>query len=259
MLRPVRVGAGLEKRLGDGAGQRGLVGALQHHDGLGGADGLNEVRLGEGLERLDGDDAHLDALRTQVGKQGAHVVGDRAEAHHDVVRVLAVVGHDGRVDAARQLGVFVHCLAHESWDRAREVGAVVDRARLEVGLVLDGAGDAGVVQVYQGGNALAGALFIGVDPLAAPLRLELRGNPLKRRVDQVAGVVGLDRVGGAVKVCAHGGERLVGEVGGVAVQVLAQLEHAALGAKEHLLRHRRRLDAAGRVAQVVAQQLGLGQ
>ena len=137
------------------AGQGGLVGALENHDGLGRRERLDEFGLGERLEGLDRDDAHLDALRAQVGEQGAHVVGDRAEADHDVVGVLAVVRHDGLVVAAREGGVLVHRLADDSWNRAREVRAVVDGARLEVGLVLHGSGDAGVVKVDEGGNAAA--------------------------------------------------------------------------------------------------------
>jgi hypothetical protein len=38
--------------------------------------------------------------------------------------------------------------------------------------------------------------------------------------------------------------------------ILLELEDAALGAKEHLLRHRRTFDAAGRVAEELAQQCG---
>ena len=44
---------------------------------------------------------------------------------------------------------------------------------------------------------------------------------------------------------------------GAAGQILAQLEHAALGAEQHVLGDGRALDAAGGIAEVLAQQLGL--
>ena len=40
-------------------------------------------------------------------------------------------------------------------------------------------------------------------------------------------------------------------------QILPQLEHAALGAEQHFLGHRRALDAPGGIAEELAQQLGL--
>ena len=225
---------------------------------LGRCEGLDEFGLREGLEGLDRHDADLEALRTQVGEQRAHVVGDRAEADHDVVGVRAVVRHDRRVRAAGECGVLVHRLADESWHRVREVRAVVNGARLEVGLVLDGSGDAGVVQVDEGGNELAGALLPCVDPLAAPLSLQVLGQPREGRPDEGALVVGLDRVGVAVKVAAQGGELLLGEVVRVPGQVFAELEDAALGSEEHVLSDGGGLDPARGIAQVLLQHGGLG-
>ena len=45
---------------------------------------------------------------------------------------------------------------------------------------------------------------------------------------------------------------------GAAGQILAQLEHAALGAEQHVLGDGRALDAAGGIAEELAQQLGSG-
>ena len=83
---------------------------------------------------------------------------------------------------------------------ADEVGAVVDGARLEVGLVLHAAGDAGVVDVDQRRNELARALLVGVQPLAPPLAAQFLGHEGERVADPRAGRVGLDRslVGGQV-------------------------------------------------------------
>ena len=72
-----------------------------------------------------------------------------------------------------------------------------------------------------------------------------------------AGVVALDRFLVGVEEGAQLGDRAVGEVMGAAGQILAQLEHAALGAEQHVLGDGRALDAAGGIAEVLAQQLGL--
>ena len=247
------------ERLGDQPGQGGVVGALEHGDGLGVADGGDQLLLGERLQQLDRDDADLETLRAQVGKDGAHVVGDRAHAHHHVVGVGGVVRLDGGVAAAGQLGVLRHRLAYQCRDGGGEVGAVVGGAGLEIGLILDRAGQAGVVRVDQGGDELTGALGPRAAPLPAPLGTQRLGHPGEGAVDQVAGVVGLD-------LLSHHGElgtqRLqVGglELGGMALQVGGQLEDASLGAEEQILGHGRARDAAGRVAEVGAQQLRLGQ
>ena len=193
-----------------------------------------------------------------MGRDRLHVVGDRAEAHHHVVGVVAHVGQDRRIFAAGQRAVFLHHLAGDVRHFADEMGAVVDGAGLEVGLVLHAAGDAGVVDVDQRRNELARALLVGVQPLAPPLAPQFLGHEGERVADQRAGRVGLDRrlVGGQeIAQIPHGLRR---EFVGDPHQILAKLEGAALGAEQHVLRHRRALDPARRIAKEFAQELGLG-
>ena len=71
---------------------------------------------------------------------------------------------------------------------------MVDRARLEIRLVLHAAGQARVVHVDQGGNELARALLMGVDPLPAPLAAQFLRNPRERSFDQRALAVVFDGV-----------------------------------------------------------------
>ena len=59
-------------------------------------------------------------------------------------------------------------------------------------------------------------------------------------------------------MCSQRGQVRGAEVVAVAVEVGVELHHAALGAKEDILGNGRALDASGRVAEVLAQQLGLG-
>ena len=89
-----------------------------------------------------------------------------------------------------------HHLARETRHLADEVGAVVDRARLEIRLVLHAAGEARIVHVDQRRNALARSLLVGVDPLPAPLAMQFVGNPCERAFDQRAFAVVFDGVGG---------------------------------------------------------------
>ncbi len=250
---------GLEERLGDQGGERGLVGALEDGDGLLAGERRDDVGLGEGLQHLDRDQAGLDALAAQVRQHRAGVVGDRAEADHHDVGVLDVVGVDRVVRAAGQLGVLRHRLTGEGRDGAGEVGAVVDRAGLEVGLVLDRPGHAGVVDVDERRHQLAGALLERVAPLARPLPVELLGHPAQGLRDEAALLVGLDLVGVLGQPGAQLGEPAGVEVGGPAVEVLLELVDAPLGAEQHVLRDGRGLDPPGGVAEVVAEQLGLGQ
>ena len=226
----------LEQRLGDEARQRGDVGALQHGDGLLAAQGRDQFRLGEGLQQLDRDDTDLLALAAQVGRDGLGVVGDRAEADHDLVRVVAQEGMDRLVDAPGQLCVLGHRLADEAGHGVDEVGAMVGRAGLEVGLVLHAAGQAGVVHIDQRRNALARALLERVEPLAAPLAVQFLGDPAERVADQRAVVVALDRLGRGIQVGAQFRQIRRREVGLMPRKVLPQLEDATLGAEQHVLR-----------------------
>ena len=57
----------LTGRLRDEAGQRGRVGALQHGHGLLARQRRDQLRLGEGLQQLDRDDADFLALAAQIG------------------------------------------------------------------------------------------------------------------------------------------------------------------------------------------------
>ena len=124
-----------------------------------------------------------------------HVVGDGAEADHDGLGVVAHEGLDRAIFAPGQLREFCHHLARETRHLADEVGAVVDRARLEIRLILDAAGEAGIVHVDQRRNALARPLLVGVDPLPAPLAVQFVGNPRERALDQRAFAVVFDGVG----------------------------------------------------------------
>ncbi len=258
MARLDGVLAGPEEGCGDQGGERGLVAALEHHDGLLAGEGRDDLGLGEGLEQLDRDQARLDALRAQVRQHGAHVVADRAEPDHHDVGVVAVVGEDRCVLAAGELGVLAHRLAHQARDGRREVGPVVDRAGLEVGLVLHRAGQAGVVDVHERGDELAGALLPRVDPLPAPRAVQVLGDPGEGGVDQRAVVVLLDLVGLGGEERPQVGDVAVGDVAAVPGEEAAELEDPALGPEEHLLGDRGARDPARGVAEVLAQQLGLG-
>ena len=193
-----------------------------------------------------------------MGEHGPHVVGDRAHPDHHVIGVFGVVGDDGGVAASGQFGVLGHRLADERRDCAGEVSAVVGRASLEVGLVLDGSGQPGVVRIDQGGDELAGAFGEGVDPLPAPLRLPAFGHPSEGVLEDGL-IAGLDRVRLFRELAAQRGEVVGVEVGGVPVEVGLQLEEPALGAEEQFLGHGRAGDASGGVAEVIAQEFGLGQ
>ena len=92
MAHAVGVLARLEQRLRHQAGQRGDVGALQHRDGLLAAQRRDQLRFREGLQQLDRDHANLLALAAQMGRDRLGVVGDRAQADH---HVLGVVAHEG--------------------------------------------------------------------------------------------------------------------------------------------------------------------
>ena len=188
----------LEQGLADEGGERGHVRALEHRHRLLAGERGDDLGLRERLQELDRHDADLLALRAQMGRDRLHVVGDRAEAHHHIVGVVAVVGQDRPVLAAGQRAVFLHHLAGDVRHLADEVGAVVDGARLEVGLVLHAAGDAGVVDVDERGDELARALLVGVQPLAPPLAAQFLGHEGERFADQRAGRIVLDRrlVGG---------------------------------------------------------------
>ena len=84
---------------------------------------------------------------------------------------------DRAINAPGQLAVFLHHLTDEAGHGVDEVGPVVNRAGLEVGLVLHAAGEPGVVHVDQGRDALSGALLRRVDPLPAPLAVQFFGEP----------------------------------------------------------------------------------
>ena len=173
----VDVLARLEQRLADHCGQRGDVRALEHRDRLLAGERGDHLGLGERLQELDRDHADLLALSAQVRRDRLDVVGDRAEPDHDVFGVVAHVGQDRRVFAAGQSAIFLHHLAGEVRDLADEMGAVVDGAGLEVGLVLHAAGHAGVMDVDERRHELARALLVGVEPLAAPLRRAIPREP----------------------------------------------------------------------------------
>ena len=136
--------------------------------------------------------------------------------------------------------------------------AVVDGARLEIRLVLHPAGQAGIVHVDQCGNALASALLIGVQPLPAPLAVQLFGNPYERPCDQRAFAVAFDGVRGLGEKGFQLDQITWREVVLMAREVLLQLKDAALGAEQHCLSHGRTLDPARRIADELAQELRLG-
>jgi hypothetical protein len=75
---------------------------------------------------------------------------------------------------------------------------------------------------------------------------------------EVAGVVSLDLLGVLGEVGLQCGEVGGPEVVAVALEVLGELEDAALGTEQHLLRDCRALHAPRGVAEVLAQQVGLG-
>ncbi len=233
------------------------VGALQHRHRLLARECRDQLGLREGLQQLDRDDANLLALAAQILDDLANVVGDGAEAHHHRLGVLARIGHDGAVGASRQRAVFGHCLAHETRDVDNEVRAVVCGACLEIGLVLHAAGEAGVVRIDEGRNALARALLIGVEPLAAPCVAQSFGDKGQGLRDERAFVVALDRIGRlfeeALEVLQAGGV----ELGALTLKIPVELIDAALGAEQHLLRDRRGLDPALGIADELAQQLRL--
>ena len=139
------------------------------------------------------------------------------------------------------------------------MGPVVDRAGLEVRLVLHRSGQAGVVDVDEGGHELAGALLPRVDPLPPPGAVQLLGDPGEGGADERTVVVRLDLVGVRREEGPQVGDVALGDVAGVAGEEAAELEEAALGAEEHLLRDGGAGDPPGRVAEVLAQQLGLGE
>ncbi len=157
---------------------------------------------GNGCSSLTEIDPDLLALAAQIGRDRLDVVGDRAEADHDGLGVVAHVGLDRTVFAPGQRAVFLHHLAGDARNLAGEMRAMVDGAGLEVRLVLHAAGQTGVVHVDQRRNELARALLMGVDPLPAPLAAQFIGNPRERLFDQRAFAVVFDCV------CGLGRERL---------------------------------------------------
>ena len=252
----VGVLARLVQRLSHERGQGGDVTALQHRDCLLAFEGGGHFGFGERLQQLDGDDADLLALAAQIGRDRLGVVGDRAQPDHHRLGVLAHEGLDRSVFASRQCGVFFHHLARELRYRVHKVRAVVGGAGLEIGLVLHRTGEAGIVHVDQSRNALTGSLFIRVKPLPAPLGAEFFGNPCNGLFDELAFVVLLDRIGVFIE---EGRELLrIAEIVRVARDILLQLEHAALGAEQHLLRHRGAFDAARRIAEEFLEQCRFG-
>src|SRR5690606_25025848 len=106
----------------------------------------------------------------------------------------------------------------------------------------------GVVRVDKGRHQLTSALLPGVDPLAAPLCVQLRGYPSKRLLDEGTLVVSLDSVGVVLEVATQSRGRLLAERRRLTRDVLAELEDAALCAVQHLLRHRGAWDAARSIA-----------
>src|SRR5271166_5867757 len=188
-----------------------------------------------------------------MGHDSLDVVSDRAEAKHDGFGVVAHEGFDRTVFAPGQVAELFHDLARQTRDLASEMGAVVDRARLEIRLVLHPAGQAGIMHVDQRGNELASPLLMRVDPLAAPLAMQLVGNPCQRPFDQPAFAVAFDRVRGLGKQGFQLDQIARREVVLMAREVLLQLKDAALGAEQHCLSHSRTLDPARRIADELAQ------
>jgi len=231
----IGVGAGMEQGLRDKPREGGVVGPFEDGDGAGSSDRLHELRLGERLQELHGDHAHGKAEAREVGQQCLRVVGDRAQADEDQIRVCRTVRLHRRVRPPAECCVLGHRLPHQGGNGAGEVGAVVGRTGLEIGLVLHGTGEAGVVRVDQGRNQLPGSLCRSVQPLPAPLRTQVLRHPGEGRCHQVAGVVHLRGVAQGSEVRAQRSEVAGSEVVGVSIQVAQQLEHPALGAEEHLL------------------------
>ena len=255
----IGVGAGMEQCLRDEPHEGCVVGPLEDGDGAGSPDRLHELRLGERLQQLHGDHAHGKAEACEVGEQCLGVVGDRAHADQDKLGVCRSVGLHGRVRPSAECCVLGHRLTDKGRNGAGEVGAVVGRTGLEVGLVLHRAGEAGVVRVDERRDQLPGSLRRGVQPLPAPLRTQVLGNPGEGRGDQVTGVVHFRSVAQGSEVRSERSEVAGSEVVGVPVEETLELEHPALGAEEHLLRNGRRRDAPLGVAEVGAQQFGLRQ
>ena len=240
-------------------GERHLVGPFQHEHRLLAVQGGDEFGLGEGLEALHRHESGLDAQAAHDRQDGAHVVRDRAERHHDDIGVVAVIRHDRRVRPSGEFGVLVHGAPDEPGHVGGEMGPVVDGPGLEVRLVLHRAGEAGVVGVHERGHQLAGALRRGLAPLASPGGLQIGRDPPQCGPDAVAGGVRLDRVGIGLEVLAQGSQGGGVEPTGAARCPGVQLRDAPLGAEQDFLGDRRAGDAAGGVAEVFAQQRGLGQ
>ena len=108
------------------------------------------------------DDAH-----------GLGVIGHRTESDDDM---LGIVGHECLyriILAAGKFAVLIHRLPDEIRNLIREVGLVVDKAGLEIRLVLYTAGKARIVYVDHGRHELPSAFLEGVDPLPLPLTVQL--------------------------------------------------------------------------------------
>ena len=194
MTFAARVLDAFEERLGDCGGERRDVRPLQHRDGFLAGKRRHQLRVGEWLQELDRHHADLLALAAQIGADSLCVVGYRAEADDHGFGIVAHERLDRLVLAARKLGVLRHCLAYELRYRVDEVRAMVNRAGLEVGLVLHAAGDAGIVDVDQRRNELTGALLERIEPLPPPLAAQLLREPAERLGHQLALIVLLDRV-----------------------------------------------------------------
>jgi len=138
------------------------------------------------------------------------------------------------------------------------MGTVIDRPRLKIRLVLDRTRETRIVHIDQRRHQLTRAFLEGVKPLALPGAVQLFRQPVQRLGHQLASVVGLDADSVADQIGLQLGELVRGQIGLTPNQVLLQLHHPTLGTVQHLLRQRRRLDASGRVTQVLAQQGRLG-
>ena len=254
----VDVLARLEQGLAHHRGEGGDVRALEHRDRLLAGERGHDLGLRERLQQLDRDDADLLALGAQMLRDRADVVGDRAQPDHHVVGVVAIVGQDRRVPAPGERAVFRHRLAGDVGNLADEMGAVVDAAGLEVGLVLHPAGQARIVDVDERRDELARALLVSVQPLPPPLGAQFLGDESERLADQGAGGVGLDGVFVGGEEIAKLAQVFRRETVADANQILAELEGAAFGPEQHGLRHGRALDPARRIAEELAQEFGLG-
>jgi len=249
----------LEQGLRDEVRQRHLIGALEDHHGLLAGERRGQLRLGEGLQQLDGHQADLETLAAEVRKHGLHVLGHGSQPDHHVLGVLAQHRPHRGVLAAGQLGVLAHRLPHEVRHCGGEVGPVVGGPRLEVRLVLDGARHAGVVDVHEGGDHLPRPLLVGVDPLAAPLPPERLGHPAHGLFDEVALVVPLDVVGVRRQEVVQRHEIGLRKLRLARREVRLELEHAALRPEQEFLGDRRARDATRRIPEVLAEQFGLGE